>query len=956
MEKLNGLGVSRAEINDFESRSLFSLSSSTQNRSRSRDIECGVVTTYRVYNNSDASLIAETSETTFTHTDLDPEMDYCYSVSAVYPEGESRETLPVCAEYFTPSSRSSLLAAINLWGVDSLAATMAFGDIALWDVSSVTNMANLFLNDSLFNSDISAWDISNVTDVSGMFNNALSFNGDISSWDVSSVTNMNSMFENAESFSGDLSNWDVSSVTNMGEMFTGAISFQSDLSNWNVSNVTDMVRMFKLSNYNGDLSSWDVSSVENMRAMFNTNPVFNGDLSGWNVSSVTNMLNMFINASSFNSNISSWDVSSVTIMRWMFYGASSFNQNLSNWDIASVTDMEGIFNGETGLNDINKCYMDDAFQNNAVWPYEWVGHCQPSLSEIADASILEDETYTIDLEPFGVFLTSNEDVYSFSAYTDTLAVVVEMEGSSATIIPAPDWNGEVLVTVVVENDMSDLSDETSFMLIVEPVDDVPFVDLYLTDFYLEEDFEDTVETDLNEVFKDIDGDLTFEFVVSDENILGVAIENEMLEFTSFQDVNGQTELIVTASNPTRASVSDTVIVTVVPVNDPPVVSIFNDTTYFDEDQMLSLPSIVEMMENGAWFDVDNAMEDLSFALFSESDFIHIQWDADNQSNAILFADPDFNGEGAITLCVDDGEFQICDSRTVIVNPVNDAPFFHGEMHALVGVNLEFHVPLHVDDVDSEELVIAFGDSANVPEWAHITDNTLHGLSDTLGHFSLLLSVDDGDTASLDTFHLHVENFSPVLTSVEDVPDDQGGRVYVHFDRSYFDHPELTGQFYSVFRLDMVDDTTQWVGAGTVSATGQDTYTVEVSTQSDSTVSSNGLTQFKLIAFLDEGTFESESMSGYSLDNLGPPAPTGVAIHQVGTDVEITWEPMDIEDLNHFSIYRSDQSDFVVNEGHLIWQGSSHTFLDTTASWVTPYFYMIQATDYSGNAGEMSEII
>ena len=41
-----------------------------------------------------------------------------------------------------------------------------------------------------------------------------------------------------------------------------------------------------------------------------------------------------------------------------------------------------------------------------------------------------------------------------------------MEGSSATIIPAPDWNGEVLVTVVVENDMSDLSYETSFMLIV----------------------------------------------------------------------------------------------------------------------------------------------------------------------------------------------------------------------------------------------------------------------------------------------------------------------------------------------------------------------------------------------------------------------------------------------------------------------------------------------------------
>ena len=87
--------------------------------------------------------------------------------------------------------------------------------------------------------------------------------------------------------------------------------------------------------------------------------------------------------------------------------------------------------------------------------------------------------------------------------------------------------------MIVENDFSDLFDETSFTLTVEPVDDVPFVDLYLTDFYLEEDFEDTLKTDLNEVFKDIDGDLTFEFV-GNENILGIAIENEMLEFTSFK--------------------------------------------------------------------------------------------------------------------------------------------------------------------------------------------------------------------------------------------------------------------------------------------------------------------------------------------------------------------------------------------------------------------------------------
>ena len=60
------------------------------------------------------------------------------------------------------------------------------------------------------------------------------------------------------------------------------------------------------------------------------------------------------------------------------------------------------------------------------------------------------------------------------------------------------------------------------------------MDLYLTDFYLEEDFEDTVETDLNEVFKDIDGDLTFEFVLSDENILGVQLRTKCLSLHPFK--------------------------------------------------------------------------------------------------------------------------------------------------------------------------------------------------------------------------------------------------------------------------------------------------------------------------------------------------------------------------------------------------------------------------------------
>mgnify|MGYP003306787079 CR=1 FL=1 len=128
------------------------------------------------------------------------------------------------------------------------------------------------------------------------------------------------------------------------------------------------------------------------------------------------------------------------------------------------------------------------------------------------------------------------------------------------------------------------------------------------------------------------------------------------------------------------------------------------TIIFDEDQFISLASIVEMRDNGLWFDVDNSIENLNFELFSESEFIHIEWDGDNQSNAILSADQNFYGEGAITFCVDDGEYNVCGSRVIMVNPVNDTPYFHGEMHGLAGIGREFSLEAMLDSFTQKKNV------------------------------------------------------------------------------------------------------------------------------------------------------------------------------------------------------------------------------------------------------------
>ena len=101
-------------------------------------------------------------------------------------------------------------------------------DIGEWDVSRVTDMADLFSGAAKFNGDISKWDVSRVKHMSRMFKGALIFNGDISKWDVSRAAEMSSMFENADNFNSDISKWDVSGVTDMGNMFCSADKFKGE--------------------------------------------------------------------------------------------------------------------------------------------------------------------------------------------------------------------------------------------------------------------------------------------------------------------------------------------------------------------------------------------------------------------------------------------------------------------------------------------------------------------------------------------------------------------------------------------------------------------------------------------------------------------------------------------------------------------------------------------------------
>jgi hypothetical protein len=231
---------------------------------------------------------------------------------------------------------------------------------------------------------------------------------------------------------------------------------------------------------------------------------------------------------------------------------------------------------------------------------------------------------------------------------------------------------------------------------------------------------------------------------------------------------------------------------------------------------------------------------------------------------------------------------------------------------------------------------------------------------------------------------------PTITSVADIKKDQGGRVALNWTASGRDlvDPRAIGH-YSIWRavntVPMNADGTgpaplsdlarvgvdaegpvytavatpqtsyYWELVGTQEAHGWDGYSFAASTRADSVAGNTGNEFFMVAAhyqYDDFVAFQSNVLSGHSVDNLAPAAPLSLIAQRIGNYVYLKWNRPNAADLRDYAVYRKTSSGVTPVPINFLASANDTVLTDASAPG-TALYYIVTAYDVHANQGAPS---
>ena len=390
---------------------------------------------------------------------------------------------------------------------------------------------------------------------------------------------------------------------------------------------------------------------------------------------------------------------------------------------------------------------------------------------IDDIAVSEDASNsTIDLSLVFTDIDNNDPDITPSVLSNNNSSLITTSISGKTLTLSFQNNQNGTAELVIRGTSNGKTADDTFEIVVNAVDDAPTVANAPSDVTVNEDADNTV-IDLSNVINDIDNENTsIQLSLVDkgnESIVTVDLSDNVLTLDFQDDKNtgdGNMSIIYRATS-NGLTVDDTIVVTVNPVDDAPVVANAISDLTVTEDADTTLIDLVSVFT-----DIDNDDTNITKALISNSNSDLVTHTLVGNDLNLIFGT---NSSGVATIVIEgtsNGK-TVNDTLIVTVTPVDDAPTIANALSDVVidedaddGVISIADLFTDIDNADDSITVrIQSNDNISIASINVEGDSITFDLIDNqFGVINLIVEGTSNGKAILDTFKI-------TITPINDVP-------------------------------------------------------------------------------------------------------------------------------------------------------------------------------------------